>query len=152
VAWVHSGESLKGGYMLTPEIYSVASGIEDVLKRAALSDGISIVPSVFQWTYNSINATDQFNQGKKTLEYSKCQMTIEDEKAYENIIDLPRHIEIYPEYLRVEYSISDSVKGVGIYAILRIDISHPPEYLDALEAAGSIIEQTDKTLVIQCGI
>jgi len=111
--------------MLTPEIYSVASGIEDVF---------------------------QFKPSEKSLSFGRYQTTIENKEAYEKLIDLPRNLEIWPEYIRVNYELSDSVRGVRISAVLRIDVAHPHEYLEALEAAGSLITRTDETKVIQCGL
>ncbi|MCR4307485.1 MAG: hypothetical protein NUV80_02915 [Candidatus Berkelbacteria bacterium] len=144
--------TITGGYMLTPEIYFIASGIEDILRRAAIADGLTCVPPIFEWVAELRNATDPFNPGEKSLSYGKYQTTIENKEAYEKLIDLPRHLEIWPEYIRVNYMLSDSVLGTRITAVLRMDIAHPPEYLEALEAAGSLVTRTDEIKFIKCSI
>lgn len=137
---------------LAPEVYSIMSGIADVLTQAARADGFADIPHI-DWNFFSLDCNNAFRERNPSITGTAGRIVGSHVNLYERVLmSNLGELGLDTKDLLVRYMLKDTHKGTRIEATIDMWINHPPQYLEAMEQAGSLRHEvkTEKTTFIQC--
>lgn len=127
---------------MNAELKALMAGMEDVLRQAAECDGFK-TPERIRWEFNQTGANNEFRVAPRSLTGRLFELSVYRQNLYEyrRVLmsdSLLGSVQVDADDLLAVYRLKDSHNGMPIVAEMRFYLQHPPEYREALEAAGSI--------------